>query len=177
MLKTLFTLLFAAAVFVAGVFVGNFEATRPFSKADDILSAVREKENIRAAATVRELNRSLRPFSNELKPLYAMMVLCKKDKTLQEIRLTAIEMALHKITHELQKEINNGTLATREAVVFAFSGAFSSWLFNIREPNIIRSVQSEVRRNYGKLTKSVCDKEEKEALGLIRQMKFALSAD
>lgn len=172
MLKTLFALLFTAAVFGAGVFVGNDRASRPFSNAREILASSRTQNNVRAAETVSRLYQEMKPLSDKVKPAFAAMSLCRRTKTVHDLRTASIELALQQITHSLQQEIDTGGLPTRESGIFAFSGVFTAWLFSVNEPDLIKAAEHDVKSRGNTLTKAVCDREEEKARLLIEQLRF-----
>ncbi len=172
MFKMLFTLIFAATLFGAGFWAGMKHASKPFQNARQILNASRLPANLNAAEIVSRVYQQMKPMSDKIKPAFAVMSLCKKEQTVRDLRAASIEVALQQITGNLQNEINRGALSTRESAVFAFSGAFTAWLFSVNDPDLIKTLDAELKAHGKKLTRDMCNREEKNTRLLIDELKF-----
>ncbi len=172
MVKIFFTFLFAVAVFCAGFFAGVLKVSRPFVNAEEILQVSRLPSNLRAAETIGRLYKEMTPASNMLKKRLVMMQLCRNETLLKELQAVSIESALQKITKKILSEIENGNLPDRESAVFAFSGVFTAWLFNVNTPVSNEEAEELIRSGQVEINRDACTEAAEDARLLIERVKF-----
>lgn len=161
----------------AALFHARTGGAGQFENAEQILQAFRTPENVRAAAVINTVYTEMLPWSKEVKKNFALMNLCRKPKTVLELQKISTELALKKITGRLQENIRNGTLADREAVIFAFSGTFTAWLYDVNDSSFIGDVREFMKKTYGRLDENACTQEERKTLLFIDKMKFAIDTE
>jgi hypothetical protein len=176
--KIIVILLLLDIVLSAGVLLhSRTDDGGQFENAEQILQAFRTPENVRAAAVINTVYTEMLPWSKEVKKNFALMNLCRKPQTVLELQKISTELALKKITGRLQENILNGTLADREAVIFAFSGTFTAWLYDVNDSSFIGDVSAFMNKTYGSLNESACTQEERKTLLFIDKMKFTIGAE
>ncbi len=179
MAKKIFTilLLLDIALSTAVLFHPRTQKDRQFENAGQILQAFRTPENIRAASVINTVYTEMLPWSKEVKKNFTLMNLCRKPQTVLELQKISTELALKKITGRLQENILNGTLADREAVIFAFSGTFTAWLYDVNDSSFIGDVSEFMKKTYGSLNENACAQEERKTLLFIDKMKFTIGTE
>lgn len=173
MIKKIITaLLLVDIVFFAASYFINRNASSQFTTSEEILMEFRKTPNIKAAEVVSSLHTEMLPWTKEVKKNLALMQICKKEETVLELQTISTEIALNRITAYLLTRIQDGSLSNREAVVFAFSGTFTSWLFDVNEAAFISTVEEFMQKTYGSLSEEACNKEEEKTKLFIDEMKF-----